>query len=148
MPDSTPPQSSPIPSVGPDISTLENFPTHIIVQELQRRHRVLGAPFRQFVILGPPGSGKSTLADHFRYNFGYNSLLPTEADSVSTSDDKISKIQQRLNADNSKKGFVLEGFPTNVLEAKGLYDVLFNDCYNEHTSLLLRTVIAILQLES
>lgn len=108
----------------PDLSVLEAVPTHVIVQELQRRHRVLGSPFRQFVILGPPGSGKSSLADHFRYNFGYSSLLPNESDAMLSSDKKLERISERVRAETARKGFVLDGYPVNVLEAKGLFETL------------------------
>lgn len=77
----------------PTAEVLESLPTHMLIQELTRRHRILGAPLKKAVIMGPPGSGKSSIADHFRYNFGYCSVLPNEADSQLSAGEKMQRIQ-------------------------------------------------------
>ncbi|CAD7938050.1 unnamed protein product [Amoebophrya sp. A25] len=103
---------------------LEGMPTHMLIQELTRRHRILGAPTKRTVIVGPPSSGKSSVAEHFRHNFGYCSPLGALDSPHMTAEDKLQRIQERLAQPQCRKGFVVDGFPANTVQAEMLSKTL------------------------
>lgn len=95
----------------------------------------------KIVLLGPPGSGKGTQAniicekynlphvstgDIFRYNISNNTTLGKkvksyiDAGSLVPDEVTIEIVKDRLNNADCKKGFVLDGFPRNLPQAKAL----------------------------
>ena len=99
----------------------------------------------KLVILGPPGAGKGTQAEYivkryniphistgdiFRENIKYNTELGKKAKSYM---DKgllvpdelvIELVEDRLNKDDAKEGFLLDGFPRTVAQAVSLDSIL------------------------
>ncbi len=99
----------------------------------------------KLVILGPPGAGKGTQAEYiveryniphistgdiFRENIKNNTELGKKAKSYM---DKgllvpdelvIELVEDRLNKDDAKEGFLLDGFPRTVAQAVSLDSIL------------------------
>lgn len=97
------------------------------------------------ILFGPPGSGKGTQAAHlvekfglthistgdlFRYELGNNTPLGQEAkkymdkgelvpDSVT-----ISMLENKMNMTPNPKGYILDGFPRTLAQAKALDAIL------------------------
>ena len=97
------------------------------------------------VLLGAPGAGKGTQAQKLVEEFGYAHIstgdllraavkagteLGKQAksymDSGSLVPDSlvIGLVKERLGEDDAKKGFILDGFPRNVAQAKALDEAL------------------------
>jgi len=98
------------------------------------------------IFLGPPGAGKGTQAKLLveRYGIPHIStgdlLREVASDSGSSLGKQVREIMQqgtlvpdaivlrlvaeRLKRDDAKRGFVLDGFPRNVAQARGLDEVL------------------------
>lgn len=99
---------------------------------------------KQFVLLGPPGSGKGTQAkvlaaelnvphistgDIFRDHISKGTELGRQADDVLKSGklmpDSItnSLINDRLQNDDCSHGFILDGYPRNIVQAEFLFKI-------------------------
>ncbi|SDS49103.1 adenylate kinase [Corynebacterium timonense] len=101
----------------------------------------------RLVLLGPPGAGKGTQAailseklgvphistgDLFRANIGEGTPLGVEAKQyidagkLVPTDVTARMVEARLNEDDAKDGFLLDGFPRTVEQAEILADLLRN----------------------
>ena len=99
----------------------------------------------RLVLLGPPGAGKGTQAailseklgvphistgDLFRANIGEGTPLGVEAKSyidagkLVPTDVTARMVEDRLNQDDAKDGFLLDGFPRTVEQAEILTELL------------------------
>jgi adenylate kinase len=99
----------------------------------------------RIVLVGPPGAGKGTQAefisaqlsipkistgDIFRTNVSQGTPLGREARKFMDAGDlvpdevTISMVRERLEEDDTAKGFLLDGFPRNVPQAVVLDDIL------------------------
>ena len=99
----------------------------------------------RLVLVGPPGAGKGTQAqfisahlgipkistgDIFRANVSQGTELGQEAKKFMDAGDlvpdeiTIGMVVSRLEEDDAKKGFLLDGFPRNVPQAKTFNDLL------------------------
>lgn len=99
----------------------------------------------RYVLLGPPGAGKGTQAallseklgvphistgDLFRANIGEGTPLGVEAKSyidagkLVPTDVTARMVEDRLNQDDAKEGFLLDGFPRTVEQADILEKLL------------------------
>lgn len=99
----------------------------------------------KLVILGPPGAGKGTQAEYiveryniphistgdiFRENIKNNTELGKKAKSymdkglLVPDDLVIALVEDRLNKDDAKEGFLLDGFPRTVAQAVSLDSIL------------------------
>lgn len=99
----------------------------------------------RIVLLGPPGAGKGTQAqklaeklgipqistgDLFRYNISNNTELGVEAKKYLDAGDLVpatltnALVDDRLNDDDAKGGFILDGFPRSVEQAEALAQML------------------------
>lgn len=99
----------------------------------------------RLVLLGPPGAGKGTQAailseklgvphistgDLFRANIGEGTPLGVEAKSyidagkLVPTDVTARMVEDRLNQDDAKDGFLLDGFPRTVEQAEILEELL------------------------
>jgi adenylate kinase len=97
------------------------------------------------VLLGPPGAGKGTQAekleeklgipqistgDLFRHNIGQGTKLGLEAKRYLDAGDLVPSeltnqlVDDRLNDADVAKGFILDGFPRSVEQAKALHTML------------------------
>lgn len=99
------------------------------------------------ILLGPPGAGKGTQAevivnefniphistgDIFRYNIKQGTELGRKAKEFMNlgllvpDELVVAIVEDRLKQEDCKKGFLLDGFPRTVVQAKALDDVLIN----------------------
>ena len=99
----------------------------------------------KLVILGPPGAGKGTQAEYivekyniphistgdiFRENIKNNTELGKKAKSymdkglLVPDDLVIALVEDRLNKEDAKEGFLLDGFPRTVAQAVSLESIL------------------------
>lgn len=97
------------------------------------------------ILLGPPGAGKGTQSDWLRTRYGLNKLSTGDmlraavasgsdlgahlkgimARGELVSDDiMIDLIRECINAPESAKGFILDGFPRTLAQAEALDDML------------------------
>ncbi|EJZ10835.1 adenylate kinase [Mycolicibacterium vaccae] len=99
----------------------------------------------RIVLLGPPGAGKGTQAvklaeklgvphistgDLFRYNISNGTELGVEAKKYLDAGDLVpatltnALVDDRLDDEDAKQGFILDGFPRSVEQAKALDEML------------------------
>lgn len=99
----------------------------------------------RIVLLGPPGAGKGTQAqkladklgvphvstgDLFRYNISNNTELGVEAKKYLDAGDLVpasltnALVDDRLDDDDAKAGFILDGYPRSVEQAEALDQML------------------------
>lgn len=99
----------------------------------------------RLVLVGPPGAGKGTQAqyiashlsipkistgDIFRANVSAGTPLGAQAQSFMDAGDLVpdevtnAMVRDRLGEDDARKGFLLDGFPRNVAQARVLDDLL------------------------
>lgn len=102
----------------------------------------------RLVLVGPPGAGKGTQAefisthltvpkistgDIFRANVSDGTPLGKEAKKYMDAGDlvpdevTVGMVRDRLGEDDARKGFLLDGFPRNVPQARTLDDLLTQD---------------------
>mmetsp|Transcript_10688 Transcript_10688/g.26716 ORF Transcript_10688/g.26716 Transcript_10688/m.26716 type:complete len:235 (-) Transcript_10688:29-733(-) len=109
---------------------LETVPTAELLNELKRRHHLLGRPPVHMALLGPPCVGKRTQAEALRRAFGIcrisgSDLLAAGAAAGGSSDEgAISALTDLLDRPQCRRGFVLEGFPTTAMQAKRMQESL------------------------
>lgn len=99
----------------------------------------------RLILFGPPGSGKGTQAafikqrykipqlstgDMLRAEIAQKTVLGKKVESILQSGELVDDttilnvIDSRLDADDCKKGFILDGFPRTIPQAEGLRDLL------------------------
>jgi len=96
------------------------------------------------VFLGPPGAGKGTIAaiakdffdiphistgDLFRYNIKNETELGKEVKAILASGElvpdsvTIKMVEDRFTQDDTKQGFILDGFPRTIAQADALSEI-------------------------
>ena len=99
----------------------------------------------KIVLLGPPGAGKGTQAEKlaeklgipqistgelFRHNIGDGTKLGLEAKRYLDAGDLVPSeltnqlVDDRLNEADAANGFILDGYPRSVEQAKALHEML------------------------
>ena len=99
----------------------------------------------RLVLLGPPGAGKGTQAEKlaeklgipqistgelFRHNIGNGTKLGLEAKRYLDAGDLVPSdltnqlVDDRLNDPDTANGFILDGYPRSVEQAKALHEML------------------------
>jgi adenylate kinase len=99
----------------------------------------------RLVLLGPPGAGKGTQSeklseklgipqistgDLFRSNIGQGTKLGLEAKGYLDAGDLVPSeltnqlVDERLDHPDAAKGFILDGYPRSIEQAKALHDML------------------------
>src|SRR5581483_12491706 len=107
--------------------------------------RTPGGPVMRLVLVGPPGAGKGTqaefISDHltipkistgdiFRANVSQGTELGKQAKAFMDKGDlvpdevTIGMVRDRLGEDDAAKGFLLDGFPRNVPQARTFDDLM------------------------
>ena len=98
-----------------------------------------------FVFLGPPGAGKGTIAtlaakqlniphistgDLFRANIQNKTELGKRVEAILASGDLVSDditiamLKERLKDEDTKRGFILDGFPRSLPQADALSEII------------------------
>eukprot|EP00933_Yihiella_yeosuensis_P080907 TRINITY_DN94420_c0_g1_i1.p1 TRINITY_DN94420_c0_g1~~TRINITY_DN94420_c0_g1_i1.p1 ORF type:complete len:244 (+),score=61.59 TRINITY_DN94420_c0_g1_i1:101-832(+) len=112
---------------------LENVATIELLTELKRRHHLLGRPAAHVAVLGPPCVGKYSQAEALRRAFGtcrvsWADLIggsQKDATSSNAAEDKaMNNLAEILDQPQCRRGFVLEGFPSTVVQAARLQQEL------------------------
>ena len=106
----------------------------------------------KFVIFGPPGSGKGTYASRLQMKLGvdviamgdiFREIMKTntilgrkvkgfvEKGQLVPDDVVIEVLERRLSEVSSKKGFILDGFPRTIEQAKALDNIVKIDAVIE-----------------
>ncbi|XP_954152.1 adenylate kinase, putative [Theileria annulata] len=127
------------------MANLEDYETTDLLSELKRRYNCLGKPQGNFVFLGPPGSGKGTQShilknshcychvstgDLFREAIKSGTPLGLKAKEfidkglLVPDDLTLSLVQERINSPKCRRGFLLDGYPRNISQAKDLGKLL------------------------
>lgn len=124
---------------------LSQFETDDLMKEIQRRLDCLNKPEKRIVLIGPPGCGKGTQSpiirkehclchvstgDLLRHAVAARTPLGLKAkkamdEGALVSDDiVVSLIGEEIKRPQCKTGFILDGFPRNVAQAKKLDEML------------------------
>jgi adenylate kinase len=124
-------------------AALENVPTASILAELDRRLK--SAPEKRMILVGPPGSGKGSqgpiiqerfclchlaTGDMLRAAVRAGTEMGKAADKVMKSGGLVSDdivvgiIREAIDTPECKNGFILDGFPRTVEQAKKLDSML------------------------
>mmetsp|Transcript_36025 Transcript_36025/g.66584 ORF Transcript_36025/g.66584 Transcript_36025/m.66584 type:complete len:260 (-) Transcript_36025:133-912(-) len=128
-----------------EIPDLSRIPTPSLVEEIQRRLRCKREPERRIVLIGPPGAGKGTQApllakeycicrvatgDLLREAIVSSSPIAKKAREAMDAgelvgdDVVIDLLKEKLKQPQCRRGFVLDGFPRTVNQARKLDEML------------------------
>eukprot|EP00466_Bigelowiella_natans_P016646 jgi/Bigna1/37234/e_gw1.19.84.1 len=122
----------------PDLSRI---PTSFLAAEIQRRLKCIRAPEKRLVLIGPPGAGKGTQAPKIAKEYcicrlatgdmlraaiashtpvGEKARKAMESGKLVNDELVIDILKQNLNQPRCRRGFILDGFPRTVTQAKKL----------------------------
>ncbi|KAK9120031.1 hypothetical protein Scep_018124 [Stephania cephalantha] len=126
---------------------LENVPSADLMTELLRRMKCATKPDKRVILIGPPGSGKGTQSpiikdeyclchlatgDMLRAAVSAKTPLGIKAKEAMDKGELVSDdlvvgiIDEAMKKPSCQKGFILDGFPRTVVQAKKLDEMLAN----------------------
>ena len=108
---------------------IEAISTSSIVAELERRHRLLSAPYKRIAVLGADSGPRSTLSAQLAQSYGYCDLLRKEREqraggSTTLFLDVPSLVKNNLDSEACRRGMVLDGEPASAVTVKSLLSAL------------------------
>jgi len=124
---------------------LSRVPTASLVSEVQRRLKCTRSPEKRLVLIGPPGAGKGTQSPRLAKEYcicrlatgdmlraaiassspvGLKARRAMETGQLVSDDTVIDILKENLKQPKCRRGFVLDGFPRTVNQAKKLDDHL------------------------
>eukprot|EP00803_Ostreobium_quekettii_P011235 evm.model.scf_739.4 EVM.evm.TU.scf_739.4 scf_739:44890-48416(+) len=120
---------------------LSQFSTEDLMREVQRRLDCINKPEKRVILIGPPGSGKGTQSPIIRKEhclchiatgdmlrsavqngtpLGLQAKKAMESGQMVSDDVVVGLISEAISVPECKTGFVLDGFPRNVSQARKL----------------------------
>jgi len=124
---------------------LSSVPTKALLSEVQRRIDCSEKKERRTIFIGPPGCGKGTQAPVIQQEYclrhlatgdmlraavregtdmGKKAKAAMDSGALVTDDIVVGIIRDAIDADVHSRGFILDGFPRTVVQAKKLDEML------------------------
>jgi adenylate kinase len=124
---------------------IAEIPTEDLIKEVQRRLDCLTKSEKRLVLIGPPGSGKGTQSPMIKNDnclchlatgdmlraavaakspLGLEAKKAMDAGALVSDDIVVGLIEEAITRPECRTGFVLDGFPRTVPQAKKLDDML------------------------
>lgn len=124
---------------------LEDVPTIDLMTETLRRFKCSIRPDKRLILIGPPGSGKGTQSPMIKNEFclchlatgdmlraavaaktplGIEAKEAMDKGALVSDDLVVGIIDEALKKPSCEKGFILDGFPRTVVQAKKLDEML------------------------
>ncbi|GIL72132.1 hypothetical protein Vretimale_456 [Volvox reticuliferus] len=124
---------------------LSEVPTHELMKEIQHRLDCANKPEKRVILIGPPGCGKGTQSPRIKYEhclchlatgdmlraavaaktpLGLEAKKAMDAGALVSDDIVVGLIEEATQQAECAKGFILDGFPRTVVQAKKLDEML------------------------
>ncbi|GIL45588.1 hypothetical protein Vafri_2792 [Volvox africanus] len=124
---------------------LSEVPTHELMKEIQHRLDCGNKPDKRVILIGPPGCGKGTQSPRIKYEhclchlatgdmlraavaaktpLGLEAKKAMDAGALVSDDIVVGLIEEATQQPECAKGFILDGFPRTVVQAKKLDEML------------------------
>ncbi|GLI64107.1 hypothetical protein VaNZ11_007281 [Volvox africanus] len=124
---------------------LSEVPTHELMKEIQHRLDCANKPDKRVILIGPPGCGKGTQSPRIKYEhclchlatgdmlraavaaktpLGLEAKKAMDAGALVSDDIVVGLIEEATQQPECAKGFILDGFPRTVVQAKKLDEML------------------------
>ncbi|EFJ49487.1 adenylate kinase [Volvox carteri f. nagariensis] len=124
---------------------LSEVPTDELMKEIQHRLDCTTKPEKRIILIGPPGCGKGTQSPRIKYEhclchlatgdmlraavaaktpLGLEAKKAMDAGALVSDDIVVGLIEEATQRAECSKGFILDGFPRTVVQARKLDEML------------------------